>query len=51
MTGIIPSGPGVDGRADLDRIVTVADRFGDFDDLCLQEVRTGYPEWQGGADA
>jgi endonuclease/exonuclease/phosphatase family metal-dependent hydrolase len=40
-------GRGVDGRVDLDRIVTHAKRFADFDVLCLQEVSSAYPELAG----
>jgi endonuclease/exonuclease/phosphatase family metal-dependent hydrolase len=40
-------GRGADGRVDLDRIVSHARQFADFDVLCLQEVSAGYPELPG----
>ncbi|HEX6704385.1 MAG TPA: endonuclease/exonuclease/phosphatase family protein [Albitalea sp.] len=48
VTWNIQWGRGADGRVDLDRIVTHARRFADFDVLCLQEVAAGYPELPGG---
>lgn len=52
LTWNIQWGRGADGRVDLDRIVTHAKRFADFDVLCLQEVSAGYRELAGndGAD-
>lgn len=43
---------GADGHVDLDRIVTHARRFCDFDVLCLQEVSAGFSDLPGndGAD-
>lgn len=48
LTWNIQWGCGVDGRVDLDRIVSHARRMADFDVLCLQEVSDGYPELRGG---
>lgn len=52
LTWNIQWGRGADGRVDLDRIVAHAQRFADFDVLCLQEVSAGYRELPGndGAD-
>jgi endonuclease/exonuclease/phosphatase family metal-dependent hydrolase len=47
MTWNIQWGRGADGRVDLDRIVSHAHRFSDFDVLCLQEVSAGYAELPG----
>jgi endonuclease/exonuclease/phosphatase family metal-dependent hydrolase len=47
VTWNIQWGRGADGRVDLDRIVSHAKRFADFDVLCLQEVSAGYPELPG----
>jgi endonuclease/exonuclease/phosphatase family metal-dependent hydrolase len=47
VTWNIQWGRGADGRVDLDRIVSHARRFADFDVLCLQEVSSGYPELPG----
>jgi endonuclease/exonuclease/phosphatase family metal-dependent hydrolase len=47
VTWNIQWGRGVDGRVDLDRVVSHARRFADFDVLCLQEVSAGYPELAG----
>ena len=47
VTWNIQWGRGADGRVDLDRIVSHARRFADFDVLCLQEVSAGYPELAG----
>jgi len=38
---------GADGSVDLDRVISHARRFADFDVLCLQEVSAGYPELAG----
>jgi endonuclease/exonuclease/phosphatase family metal-dependent hydrolase len=48
VTWNIQWGRGCDGRVDLDRIVAHAQRFADFDVLCLQEVSAGFPELPGG---
>jgi endonuclease/exonuclease/phosphatase family metal-dependent hydrolase len=42
VTWNIQWGRGADGRVDLDRIVAHAQRFADFDVLCLQEVSSGH---------
>jgi len=47
VTWNIQWGRGADGRVDLDRIVSHARRFADFDVLCLQEVSAGYAELSG----
>lgn len=47
VTWNIQWGRGADGRVDLERIVSDARRFADFDVLCLQEVSAGYPELPG----
>lgn len=50
MTWNIQWGRGADGRVDLERIVSDASRFSDFDVLCLQEVSSAYPELPGNDD-
>jgi endonuclease/exonuclease/phosphatase family metal-dependent hydrolase len=47
ITWNIQWGRGADGRVDLERIVAHAQRLGDFDVLCVQEVSAGYPELPG----
>jgi endonuclease/exonuclease/phosphatase family metal-dependent hydrolase len=47
ITWNIQWGRGADGKVDLDRIVSHANRLADFDVLCLQEVSAGYPELPG----
>lgn len=47
ITWNIQWGRGADGRVDLDRIVTHAQRFADFDVLCLQEVSAGHHRLPG----
>ena len=44
ITWNIQWGRGADGRVDLDRVVAHAQRFADFDVLCLQEVSAGYQQ-------
>ena len=52
VTWNIQWGRGADGRVDLDRIVSHAQRFADFDVLGLQEVSAGHHQLPGcdGAD-
>lgn len=52
LTWNIQWGRGADGRVDLDRVVAQAERFADFDVLCLQEVAAGFSNLpgNGGAD-
>jgi endonuclease/exonuclease/phosphatase family metal-dependent hydrolase len=52
VTWNIQWGLGLDGRADLQRIVSTARSLADFDVLCLQEVADNFPdlEGSGGAD-
>ena len=47
ITWNIQWGRGADGRVDLDRIVAHAQRFSDFDVLCLQEVSAGHDQLPG----
>ena len=47
ITWNIQWGRGADGRVDLDRIVAHAQRFADFDVLCLQEVSAGHDQLSG----
>jgi len=47
ITWNIQWGRGADGRVDLDRIVAHAQRFSDFDVLCLQEVSAGHHQLPG----
>jgi endonuclease/exonuclease/phosphatase family metal-dependent hydrolase len=47
ITWNIQWGKGADGRVDLDRIVAHAQRFADFDVLCLQEVSAGHDQLPG----
>jgi endonuclease/exonuclease/phosphatase family metal-dependent hydrolase len=47
ITWNIQWGRGADGRVDLDRIVAHAQRFADFDVLCLQEVSAGHDQLPG----
>ncbi|NPC54585.1 endonuclease/exonuclease/phosphatase family protein [Caenimonas soli] len=47
ITWNIQWGRGADGRVDLDRIVAHAQRFADFDVLCLQEVSAGHHQLPG----
>ncbi|KRB73603.1 endonuclease/exonuclease/phosphatase family protein [Noviherbaspirillum sp. Root189] len=51
VTWNIQWGRGADGRVDLDRIVAHAQRFADFDVLCLQEVSAGFSELPGNDDS
>ena len=52
ITWNIQWGRGLDGRADLSRIVSTARELADFDVLCVQEVGDNFPELEdsGGAD-
>lgn len=47
ITWNIQWGRGADGRVDLDRIVSHAQRLADFDVLCLQEVSAGHDRLPG----
>jgi endonuclease/exonuclease/phosphatase family metal-dependent hydrolase len=47
ITWNIQWGRGADGRVDLGRVVAHAQRFADFDLMCIQEVSAGYPELAG----
>lgn len=47
ITWNIQWGRGADGRVDLDRIVAHAQRFADFDVLCVQEVSAGHHQLPG----
>lgn len=47
ITWNIQWGRGVDGRVDLDRIISQAKHLADFDVLCLQEVNAGFAELPG----
>ncbi|MBT9594837.1 MAG: endonuclease/exonuclease/phosphatase family protein [Vitreoscilla sp.] len=47
ITWNIQWGRGVDGRVDLDRVVAHAQRFADFDVLCVQEVSAGHHQLSG----
>lgn len=47
VTWNIQWGRGADGQVDLRRIVDTAQRLGDFDVLCLQEVADNYPGLAG----
>lgn len=47
ITWNIQWGRGADGRVDLDRVVAHAQRFADFDVLCLQEVSAGHRQLPG----
>lgn len=47
ITWNIQWGRGADGCVDLDRIVSRAQRFADFDVLCLQEVSAGHDQLPG----
>ena len=50
VTWNIQWGCGLDGRVDLERIVTTARALADFDVLCLQEVADNYPGLEGNDD-
>jgi endonuclease/exonuclease/phosphatase family metal-dependent hydrolase len=47
ITWNIQWGRGADGRVDLDRVVSHAQRFAEFDVLCLQEVSDGHHHLPG----
>ena len=47
ITWNIQWGRGADGRVDLDRVVAHAQRFADFDVLCVQEVSAGHHQLPG----
>jgi len=47
VTWNIQWGCGMDGRVDLDRIVSTARELADFDVLCLQEVADGFTDLAG----
>jgi len=47
VTWNIQWGRGADGRVDLDRVVAHAQRFADFDVLCVQEVSAGHQQLPG----
>lgn len=47
ITWNIQWGRGADGQVDLDRVVLHAQRFADFDVLCVQEVSAGHRQLPG----
>lgn len=47
ITWNIQWGRGADGHVDLDRVVAHAQRFADFDVLCVQEVSAGHHQLPG----
>ena len=50
VTWNIQWGCGLDGRVDLERIVTTAREMSDFDVLCVQEVADNFPALEGNDD-
>jgi endonuclease/exonuclease/phosphatase family metal-dependent hydrolase len=47
ITWNIQWGLGIDGRVDLERIVSTARAFADFDVICMQEVADNFPGLEG----